>query len=462
VSLAELRNLDDAKAWLLAGLATPRTAALTAVTLPMALAVVLETASQGEPILPVAFVIDLTHILLGRSRAPFVTTEPRLRHYDDDLLGKLDADWTIERAADAIKAYAPADRIRGIAYVARQLRHRLGIAGTSFSPAVVRTLVGEKPDAVLAEIAQSPSNDLAERQRDELVSAFRRAAELLGPDDVAALEQRTALADLGQYVAHRQIVQMTTRLGDRLPTRPVRPRAGRRDVPTKVRDDDHYPVGGYSSIGTKGSIESLLHSQLAFLEPGRGPDLFAIRFVRDELFYYSRDENQFLRRRRTFAIVLDPSLAKARFKDAEAPVQRIVFALTAVVLLARTLDAWLTADALTIDLVGPPQGLEHEWDLLAVLLRPMIERGTVRLFRFTPPQIVDHLDRTARASESHALVLGNDATRLDREGTVGTMIDLAEPTPTFTDSRGDFHAWTDDDAESAWVEAIVAVLAEWV
>ena len=49
-----------------------------------------------------------------------------------------------------------------------------------------------------------------------------------------------------------------------------------------------------------------------------------MKFVRDELFYYSRDENQFLRRRRAFVFVLFPDLVAARFKDPELPYQRIV------------------------------------------------------------------------------------------------------------------------------------------
>src|SRR5262249_57603158 len=115
-----------------------------------------------------------------------------------------------------------------------------------------------------------------------------------------------------------------------VPHQKVKPLAGRQEVPTRVLDEDTYPVGGYSSISTKGTIESLLHSQLAYMEEAR-PDLFDIKFVRDELFYYARDENQFLRRRRAFAFVLAPDLAQARFKDPEPPGQRLVLALALVV-----------------------------------------------------------------------------------------------------------------------------------
>ena len=145
---------------------------------------------------------------------------------------------------------------------------------------------------------------------------------MLAPEDVFELEHGTALAELGQRVALRQVLQAARRFEDALPARRVRPFAGRQEVPTHVLDEDTYPVGGFASISNRGSIESLLHSQLAYMEPESAarPDLFDVKFLRDELLYYSRDENQFLRRRRTFVIVLAPDLVQARFKDADLPV----------------------------------------------------------------------------------------------------------------------------------------------
>src|SRR5208283_2394504 len=129
-------------------------------------------------------------------------------------------------------------------------------------------------------------------------------AEVLGSEDIFELEHGTALVEMGQRVALRQLLVAADRLEAALPHHRVRPLAGRREVPTRVLDEDTYPVGGYSSVSTRGSIESLLHSQLAFMEKDERPDLFDIKYIRDELLYYSRDENQFLRRRRTFEFAL--------------------------------------------------------------------------------------------------------------------------------------------------------------
>src|SRR4029077_16166328 len=130
----------------------------------------------------------------------------------------------------------------------------------------------------------------------------------------------------------------------------------RMEVPTRILDEDTYPVGGFTSIATRGSIESLLHSQLAYMEdePER-PDLFDIKFVRDELLYYSRDENQFLRRRRTFVFALAADLVSARCKGGDLPYQRGVLLLALLTVIVHKLAEWLSTDALSfqIVLVGP-------------------------------------------------------------------------------------------------------------
>src|SRR5262249_28731274 len=148
---------------------------------------------------------------------------------------------------------------------------------------------------------------------EEIIAAVRATGSALGPEDVFELEHGTALAAFSQRVALRQVLQAAARLEERLPPHPGRPLARRQEVPTHLLDEDTYPVGGFSSISTRGTIESLLHSQLVYMEPDDRPDLFDIKYVRDELLYYARDENQFLRRRRTFIFALYPDLVQARF-----------------------------------------------------------------------------------------------------------------------------------------------------
>ncbi len=97
-------------------------------------------------------------------------------------------------------------------------------------------------------------------------------------------------------------------------------------------------------------MESLLRSELAYMETGERPDLFDIRYARDELLYYSRDENQFFRRRVTIMFVLDASLAITRVKDSGATWQRIITTMAMVVAMVRTSTDWLSSDSLTFEI----------------------------------------------------------------------------------------------------------------
>src|SRR5262249_43372771 len=116
-----------------------------------------------------------------------------------------------------------------------------------------------------------------------LIASCRRLAEVLAPEDVFELEHRTALAEFGQRLALRQVLQAAAWLEATLPRHRLRPPLRRQEVPTRVLDEDTYPVGGFASVATRGSIESLLHSQLVFMEREGRPDLFDIKYLRDEL-----------------------------------------------------------------------------------------------------------------------------------------------------------------------------------
>jgi hypothetical protein len=490
MDLVELRNLDEARAFLLQGLWLQRVVNPAAGLVKPALEWALEIASNGQPLPPVGFVADLGNVVYGLDRGRHAKDHVEVpgwphtlaRSYEDHLLGKLYNDWTFERATDALRRYVgPRDQAKGLAYVVKQVRERGKLGGVELSPAVIRGLLALPPEDLLKSgyesLEQAGPMPLLVRQYEGLVSAARRMAEVLGPEDVVALEQRTALADMGQYVAHRQILQMTARLEARLPARPVRPLVGRKEVPTRVMDEDQYPVGGYSAISTRGSIESLLHSQLAYMEP-ESPDLFDLKFVRDELFYYSRDENQFLRRRRAFVFAIHPSLTAARFKDPDLPTQRVVLALSAVLTLVRRLTEWLSTDALKFEVLFVHPGakkwanreeehqalkqvpLAHEAELLALLLREPLERGAVEL------KVMDGVEafcaEQARHSQVHCLVLSAEPARLTAEGAVVTHLTVAGPRPDLTDANGLTAEFDADDAFDHWSAAVTRILELWI
>ena len=517
----ELRDLDAARRYILEGLWLQRALKPSAKTVHNALKWAMKIADEGDPLPPIGFVADLGNVAFGidpdqrmKEALPVPGWPPALgRSYEDHVLGKLYSDWTFERASDALRKYKEEDRVRGLAYVVNQIRERAGLPGVLLPPAVIRALKTTNPDEVLQTgydgLLRDGPSPLLVQLYEEIVSAGRRMAEVLAKEDFEALEQGTAIAEKAQYVAHRQILQTTTRLESKLPARPVKPLVGRKEVPTRVLDEDQYPVGGYTSIATKGSIESLLHSQLAYMEK-ESPDLFDMKFVRDELFYYSRDENQFLRRRRAFVFVLFPDLLAARFKDAELPCQRIVLVQSLVTALVRKLTDWLSTDAIRFEVLfvqdNGNRPLEEEAKLLRLLMREPIERGDGLVAtgeklaaekarneqradrrgegpeappeKFTSEmraaeeataskeEVMKYLGRLSRNAQVHCLAVGTEPFAMDLDTVVVTELVCDGPRPGIGDGGEDSAVAevdeTIEDAFDLWQATILRILELWV
>ena len=283
MKVRELRDLAEARRFLQAGLWLQRVVPPAAPTVRSILEWSLEVAANGHPLPPIGFVADLGHVALladrgassARTAAPAVGLPHGLaRTYEDHVLGKVYADYHFERAADALRRYQGRDQARGLAFLINQMSERAGFPGVLLSPGVIKGLIEASPQDTLAQgweaLEQGGPVPLLTELYEDLIAQTRRTAELLGPEDVFELEHGTALAELGQRVALRQLLQAAQRLESSLPVHKVRPLTGRREVPTRVLDEDTYPVGGYSSVANRGTIESLLHSQLAYMEPA-GP-----------------------------------------------------------------------------------------------------------------------------------------------------------------------------------------------
>lgn len=474
----ELRDLDAARRYVLDGLLLQRAVKPTANTVKRALEWAMEIASEGDPLPPIGFVADVGHVALGvdaeqrtREAQPVPGWPPALgRSYEDHVLGKLYADWTFERAGDALRKYKEKDRVRGLAFLVRQVCERGKIGGVLLPPAVIRSLQTTNPDEVIQNgydgLVRDGPSPLLVQMYESLVSAGRRMAEVLELKDILAIEQGTAIGDKAHYVAHQQIIDATARLLAKLPARPVKPMIGRKEVPTRVLDEDQYPVGGYTSISTKGSIESLLHSQLAYMEP-ESPDLFDMKFVRDELFYYSRDENQFLRRRRAFVFVLFADLIAARFKDADLRYQRIVLIQATVVALVKKLTEWLSTDAIRFEVLFVQEGgknpLAEEATLLKMLLREEIERGDGEVVEVADQDAVEkHLNHLSRQAQVHCLASATEPFAMDLERVVVTELIVNGSRPEIGSGDGAVAPLDGEDPFEVWQGSVLRTLELWV
>lgn len=476
----ELRDLDQARWFLWQGLWLQRALTPSAARVRTILEWCLEVASTGQALPPIGFVADLGHAALGAidgdravKEGPEVPGFPAglARTYEDYVLGKVYADWTFERAADALRRYQGRDRARALAYIIHQFRERADLGGVLLSPAVIKGMLATRGEDILAQGWESLTRDgllpLLPQMYEALIAGARRTAEMLGNEDLFELEHGTALAEMGQRVALRQVLQAADQLAAGLVRRG---RAGQvrrlNEVPTRILDEDTYPVGGFASISTRGSIESLLHSQLAYMETDERPDLFDVKFLRDELLYYSRDENQFLRRRRTFVFVLDPDLVQSRFKDAELPWQRGVLLLALLLTAVRKLSEWLSTDALVFEFLfvqeSSGDGLAAERELLETLLREQLANGTALVERVAAFQVPPRCAQRARRSLCHCLSIAARERRLQADGIIVTRLTIDGPRPALGFGAEPASVPQAEGAVESWGAALESLLEVWM
>lgn len=476
----ELRDLDAARSFLCQGLWLQRAHVPAAVTVRPALEWALELAAVGHPLPPVGFVADIGHLAFaadwdappGRASLVLPALPPGLlRTYEDHVLGKLYADWSFARASDALRRYRPGrDQARGLAFVIDRFRDRAGFSGVLLSPGVIKSLLAAPPEEALTTGWQALERDgpqpLLLSLYDSLITAVRSTAELLRPEDLFELEHGTALKDFGERVALRQVLQAAAYLEAALPARRPRSQPHSQQVPTRLLDESTYPVGGFASLSTHGGIESLLQSQLAYMEKTDRPDLFDVKYLRDELLYYSRDENEFLRRRRTFAIMLLPDLIHTRFKDAALRWQRGVLLLALLYVAVRKLCDWLSTDALSFVFyfpAGDPDPLKPERELLETLLREQIANKTVEITRYSKSTDVERdCTQRARRSVCHCLAVSTDGRTIQPDDTAVTRLQINGPRPDLGDDADESTSPRTDDPLESWSAALQQTLERWI
>jgi hypothetical protein len=478
----ELRDPAAARRFLLQGLWFQRVMPPAAAHVRPALGWAMEAVSAGRLLPPIGFLSDLGHVLLGldlearpAGSSVAVPSVPihLLRTYEDHVLGKLYADWTFTEAGDALRRYQGPEQARGLAFLLNQFQERSEFPGVEMSPSIIKAALNAAPEQLLAEgydsLAAEGVDPVLLALYEGLIAAARRTAEMLGTADLFELKHGWCLQPEGERLARRQVLHAAELLEAALPRQRVRPTARRMEVPTRILDEDVYPVGGFTSLSTRGSPESLLHSQLAYMETDERPDLFDVKFLRDELLYYARDENQFLRRRRTFVFVLSPDLVGARFKDPSLPYQRGVLLLALIVVVVRKLTEWLSADALTFQVLFPspadanPHPLTAEMELLKTLLPEPIANGSLRLRPVGPNGAASLCSQWARRSMVRGLVCGTRPEAMRIDNCVFSRLEVAGPRPALGDDDDRAAALVEgEDAADSWGKAIEQVLARWV
>lgn len=388
----------QAEAFLAGALALAREAATSPTWFELSVRS-LEAAYGERPLLPApTLVFDLAALLHGERLLPVSppgvgALREALRGYEDHVLARLLGDRRWTRLTEAMAGLPKELHAAAVGLVAAQVVERLKVNdGSGLSTGIVRRTATRSPQEVLeagrtALYAPEVAARLAEGLT-LLAKAARRTRDLLSDAEVFLVENLSALKGLGPRVALAQLAEVAQAVDERLPARLRGHVFEDGDAPTALEEDSAYPVGGFSSISTSGSLENLVTSELIYMEdggPGSPADLFDVRFVENELLYYSRDESVAVRRRRALVLVFDASLARTRVKDSGEAYQRLMWLFGAVTALVRKLSAWLDTEALKFELVFVSEGgeavLAEEEGVLGLLLREYRERGQLELSR---------------------------------------------------------------------------------
>ena len=475
MAIHEIRDSDIARQYLLQGIWLQRLSATTAKSITEPLRCALDLAAADEPIPPLGFVADVLRLVLG-GESKVVGNQPvvftgmsaeTIRSYEDYVLGKFYADSTFEQASVAICRYAQDERTKATAWLIARFAERANVGGVVMSPAVARSLLAAPLEDCLLEGSDSLSAEgvmpLLTDGYAHLINRTRSVGEVLALEDVFELEHGTALAEFGQRLALRQIVRVAGEFESSIPRKPPRPSRRSSEVPTHILDEDTYPVGGFTSISTRGSIESLLHSELAYMETDKAlqPDLFDIKFQRSELLYYSRDENEFLRRRRTFQFALHPDLVDCRVKDEGMDYQRMILTWGLLVATIKKLIEWLSDDALSFEIAfimcGKKMPLHDEQNLLEMILSEQIANGTVNVCQISASELTSRAEESARSSFTHVLSVSSQQQKGSFDQAIHTVLQVSAPLPTLQFSYG---GQTEVLAVDSWASCIEKILSE--
>ncbi|MCG8417177.1 MAG: hypothetical protein MJE77_04435 [Proteobacteria bacterium] len=358
----ELRDRDEAEAWLAAGLCLARLARASADEFVRISPWLLGALSEAGAIPPAGVIADIGHLLTGRSLGsarPLPAVHPTLRDavsgYEDHVLGRLEADPRFDAVADAVARLPVERRDAAIALFCVHLLSRISYdAGVAIGPGVARSVL-HMPVEELVSMGHAATTE-ADVVFDVLVAGYlglitgsRRMGTLISEPEVFLIENFEALGELTHRLAIEQMIEVADALSASLPRR-LKPhhRTDHGRIPTPLAAEDNYPTGGFSSLSTSGSMENLVVSELIYMEQEeRGDiDLFDLRYAEGELLYYTRDESVFVRNRRITVFAFMPDLDQVRFKDTSLRWQRLVMALGVMACSIGRLVEWLEGEGL--------------------------------------------------------------------------------------------------------------------
>lgn len=279
---------------------------------------------QGWERLPFFVVFDLGHLLLEGSQFAFRSLHagaaisddnPELAArvaYENRLLNRLLVLPVFAELRDILDdAVDPNPRI--VAILSCWLAPLREVAALPTLQTSIQTLrqISSPPSLSVAEARvqiekQLNLPGLIAGQREVVLEVMGNAplSQLIGPEDLFIFRHIEALSNSALRLTARQLVFLEQQMGDTDPP-PAHLRREPPQIQVNLQDAGYFPQGGLDQLANRGSIENLVRTELAYIDPTEDVDLFTMRYLEGELLYYTRDDAQLLRRSRTAHIALE-------------------------------------------------------------------------------------------------------------------------------------------------------------
>jgi hypothetical protein len=289
-----------------------------------------ELLSMGLPIPWLGFLEDLTLWSQGAQQSRitfnisgnFKNISSNLRTYKDQVIGRLMSDPGCLALTRELAFQPTQQKSRGLAWLMAQWPEAGLWVGKPMVPGQLASLRSQATSALEARAmalagAAPPELQICLGETIRRTSqGFSQSRYVYRKYYLEGLQSGQSSLRLAQFTALRQIQKARETLFAPLNWDFTHAPSAQPESDKGKMLEDEFPIGGYSSITNKGRFESLLPSQLAYWdEPIGQTDLFTLKFARDELWYYSRDENAIRRPHLEVVFILEPGVSTATSFD---------------------------------------------------------------------------------------------------------------------------------------------------
>ena len=238
-----------------------------------------------------------------------------IRPYRDQVIGRLFSDPGCLALKKSLSSQPATEQIRSLAWLLTQWHEAKVWQGKLMVPGQLASLKSQgattlesKALSLVGNITQEKNISL-EKTIKSTISQFSKNIDIYKKQYAEPINSGQSTLQLAQITGLRQIQKAKEVLFNAPPWDTPILNSENHQTESQKLTDDILPVGGYSSISNRGRFESLLPSQLAFWDEKIGDsDLFTYKFARDELWYYSRDENTIRKPALELAFVFYPGI----------------------------------------------------------------------------------------------------------------------------------------------------------